>query len=170
MPQWYARILDQECGPMPFEDLVVLARQGTLRPGDRVRCEGGVWMAAGEVAGFFSAGNHEGHKEHEEDATTSLGVIGGSSSLSPHPRPLSRGGERRARRRAAVDARGWTLEIALLVVVGVLLLQLFPRIPLGLLSLLDVRSWSLVDFAVANGVFLGLVVAVRVVDALVPES
>ena len=52
--RWFCKVLGREMGPLGFEDLVELARSGTLTEGDPVRREGSDdWAAACEVAGLF---------------------------------------------------------------------------------------------------------------------
>jgi len=58
--RWFCKVLGREMGPLGFEDLVELARSGTLTEGDPVRREGSDdWAAAGEVAGLFASSEDE---------------------------------------------------------------------------------------------------------------
>lgn len=51
--QWYCQILGQVWGPMPFEELAGMVRQGTLSPGDLVRPDRTeAWQRAGSLPGL----------------------------------------------------------------------------------------------------------------------
>ena len=49
---WYCEILGAELGPMPFDELKLLAERGNLRADNRVRREAGDWSPASQVAGL----------------------------------------------------------------------------------------------------------------------
>ena len=49
---WYCEILGAELGPMPFDELKLLAERGNLRADNRVRREGGDWSPASQIAGL----------------------------------------------------------------------------------------------------------------------
>jgi hypothetical protein len=71
---WYCKIADQLMGPMPSEQLVELARGGTLKPVDMVRRKTGEWVPAHDVRGLFPAQNGPdvpvAERETAEQATT----------------------------------------------------------------------------------------------------
>lgn len=53
--EWYCRIMGEERGPMPAQDLVAFARSGPLTPNDFVkRGEHGNWVRAELVRGLFN--------------------------------------------------------------------------------------------------------------------
>lgn len=58
--RWFCRVLGREMGPLAFEDLVELARSGTLAGDDPVRAEGSDdWTAARETPGLFATAGSE---------------------------------------------------------------------------------------------------------------
>jgi len=58
--RWFCRVLGREMGPLGFEDLVEMARSGTLAGGDPVRAERtDQWIAAREVPALFASSESE---------------------------------------------------------------------------------------------------------------
>ena len=65
--QWFCKILGRELGPISFEEMADLVRDGTLTEEDPVLRKGAhEWMKAGEVIGLFRAAAKE--KEPVEEA------------------------------------------------------------------------------------------------------
>ncbi len=86
--QWFVKVLGQEMGPFPFDDLVMLVVADEVGPKDHIRhTEQGEWMVAGEIAGLFPeietdfelGGGAEFHGEQAQTTTDSpdLQVVGG---------------------------------------------------------------------------------------------
>jgi hypothetical protein len=70
--RWYCRAFDQERGPISFQELVEMVREGTLTGDDRVRRESSKeWTRAREVIGLFRAAQMEaaGTKTPEPEPT-----------------------------------------------------------------------------------------------------
>lgn len=64
--QWLCRILQEELGPLNFQELVELARAGTLSEDDLVREErAATWQPARTVIGLFHAARAIQQETHE---------------------------------------------------------------------------------------------------------
>jgi len=52
---WYCKVMGQLLGPVPLQQVVELARDGTLMPTDLVRKKTGEWVVANTIRGLFPA-------------------------------------------------------------------------------------------------------------------
>lgn len=52
---WYCKVMGQVLGPMPLAQVMDLARDGTLKPGDMVRKKTGEWVVGEDIKGLFPA-------------------------------------------------------------------------------------------------------------------
>lgn len=51
---WYCKVMGQLLGPVPLQQVVELAQDGTLMPTDMVRKKTGEWVVAGTIRGLFA--------------------------------------------------------------------------------------------------------------------
>lgn len=56
---WYCKVMGQLLGPIPLKQVVELAQNGTLMPGDMVRKKTGEWVVAHAIRGLFPAASGE---------------------------------------------------------------------------------------------------------------
>jgi hypothetical protein len=52
---WYCKVMGQLLGPIPLQQVMELAQDGTLMPGDMVRKKTGEWVVANTIRGLFPA-------------------------------------------------------------------------------------------------------------------
>ena len=50
---WYCKVMGQLLGPVPLQQVVELAQDGTLMPTDMVRKKTGEWVVANTIRGLF---------------------------------------------------------------------------------------------------------------------
>jgi hypothetical protein len=51
---WYCKVMGQVLGPMPLQQVMDLAREGTLKPQDMVRKKTGEWVVGSDIRGLFA--------------------------------------------------------------------------------------------------------------------
>ncbi|MFK7777573.1 MAG: DUF4339 domain-containing protein [Gimesia sp.] len=57
---WYYKRLDEECGPVSFEELFAMAHQGKITPQMKIKNgESGNWFPADDIDGLFNAESNE---------------------------------------------------------------------------------------------------------------
>ena len=101
---WYYQLLGEETGPISFESLQDLVRDGHLNADDEVRSSNSGWMRAADVPDLFAPGTIA---EPEEATDLDLDLLLSVSSSSPARRSSNRQGLEQAKADAARNAEEW---------------------------------------------------------------
>ena len=101
---WYYQLLGEETGPISFESLQDLVREGHLNAEDEVRSSDSGWMKAAEVPDLFSPGSIS---EPLEATGVDLDLLLSASSSGPARRSSNRHGLEQAKANAARNAEEW---------------------------------------------------------------
>lgn len=101
---WYYQLLGEETGPISFESLQDLARDGHLNADDEVRSSESGWMKAAQVSDLFAPGTIH---EPEEATDLDLDLLLSVSSSGPARRSSNRQALEKAKADAARNAEEW---------------------------------------------------------------
>lgn len=101
---WYYQLLGEETGPISFESLQDLVREGHLNADDDVRSSESGWMKAAQVPDLFAPGTIP---EPEEATDLDLDLLLSVSSSGPARRSSNRQALEKAKADAARNAEEW---------------------------------------------------------------
>ena len=101
---WYYQLLGEETGPISFESLRDLVREGHLNSDDEVRSSDSGWMKAAQVPDLFAPGSIP---EPEEATDHDLDLLLSAPSSGPTRRSSNRQGLEQAKANAARNAEEW---------------------------------------------------------------
>ncbi len=128
---WYYQLLGEETGPISFESLQDLVREGHLNADDEVRSSDSGWSRAADVPDLFATGTIP---EPAEATDNDLDLLLSTSTDSPVRRTSSRRGLEHAKAAAIKNAEEWFFQLFEQEVGPVSFFDIIEQIQLGSLQ------------------------------------